>query len=109
MAIDLSKVTSVVTRPVGDGGGPVPVQLSGSSLVEQLTQADAVAGVLTFAAAVEYVEIYNRDAVNDGVFTVNGVAVTVPKGEVWGGKVGGAPSATVTVATSTSYIVSRLT
>lgn len=32
MAIDLSKVTSVVTRPVGDGGGPVPVQLSGSSV-----------------------------------------------------------------------------
>lgn len=31
MAIDLSKVTSVVTRPVGEDGGPAIVRLSGSN------------------------------------------------------------------------------
>lgn len=89
---------------------PNRTQLSGSTLVEQLTEADAAAGVLTFAADFGYVSIYNTDATNDGVFTVNGIDITVPKGEPTGVfKVGGAIGATVTVTGATTYIVSRWT
>ena len=88
---------------------PGVVTVKGSTLLEQLTQADVSGGDLTFAAAVEYVEIYNTDASNAGTFTVNGVVITVPADTVFGpAKIGTTPSATVTVAGSTaSYIVSR--
>ena len=84
-------------------------QLSGSTLAEQLTQADAAAGVLTFSDNIEYIEIYNTDTTNAGVFTVNGIDIIVPADEVWSGKVGGTPGATVTVTGATTYIVSRMT
>ena len=96
------------------GGGVVVVEgevvavVKGSSLAEQQTQADATAGVLTFAAPISFVSIYNTDASNAGVFEVNGIDVHVPAGDatqVFG--VGGTPSATVTVTGATTYIVSR--
>ena len=90
------------------GGGVVTVK--GSNLVEQQTQADATGGVLTFGGNFEYASIYNTDAINAGVFTINGVAVNVPAGEPterFG--VGGTPGATVTVSGAATYIVSRWT
>ena len=82
--------------------------VKGSSLLEQLTEADVVGGALTFSAAVEYVEVYNTDATNAGVFTVNGVAIAVPAATVFGpAKVGTTPAAAVAVTGATTYIVSR--
>lgn len=93
----------------GPEGGAILARLSGSTLAEQQTEADAVTGTLTFSADLEYVEIYNTDATNDGVFTINGIAVNVPADEVWSGKVGGTAGDTVDVTGATSYIVSRYT
>jgi hypothetical protein len=91
------------------GGNPFPVKEAGSTLVEQLTDADEVAGDLTFSAPIEYVEIFNTDSSNAGVFTVNTVNIAVPANAVFGPtKVGSVPSATVSVSgATTSYIVSR--
>jgi hypothetical protein len=93
---------------VEGSNGSINMQLAGSNLAEQKTQADAVGGTLTFAEGIKAIEIYNRDTVNDGVFNVNGINITVPKGEPVEFQVAGTPRATVTVTGSTSYIVSRL-
>ena len=85
------------------------VKLTGSVLEQQKIQTDAIAGVLTFAANISTVEIYNTDAVNPGVFTVNGIAITVPAGKVFKDGVGGTPSNTVSITGATTYIVSRYT
>lgn len=94
-----------------DKDNPLPVsgnvQLSGSNLQEQLTEADAVSGVLTFSEPIKYVGLYNTDETNTGVFTVNGIAITVPPGKWFESGIGGTPSAQVTVTGATSYIVSR--
>jgi len=63
---------------------------------------------LTFSANVAGIGIYNTDAVNAGVFNVNGVDVHVPVGEYVEFVIGGTPSAEVTVTGVTTYIVSRL-
>jgi hypothetical protein len=81
--------------------------VAGSKVEEQKTEADAVTGTLTFAENIQFIGIYNRDTVNDGVFNVNGINLTVPKGESVDFHVGGTPRATVTVTGSTSYIVTR--
>lgn len=83
------------------------VQISGNVLAEQKTQADAVAGVLTFATNISTVEIYNTDATNDGVFSVNGIVISVPAGKVYKSAIGGTPSPQITITGSTTYIVSR--
>jgi hypothetical protein len=83
------------------------VQVVGSKVVEQKTEADAVTGTLTFAQNLEYVGIYNRDTLNDGIFNVNGINITVPKSESVDFQVGGTPSPTITVTGSVSYIVTR--
>jgi len=83
-------------------------QLSGSKIIEQLTQADAVAGVLTFTDNINAIEIYNTDATNDGVFAVNGINLNVPKGVLYRSNVGGTVAKTVTISGSTTYIVSNL-
>lgn len=77
------------------------------TLQEQLTETDAVAGVLTFTEAIKIVEIYNTDAVNSGTFTVNGLDVVVPATKSYMSAIGGTPSSEVTVTGSTTYIVSR--
>ena len=83
------------------------VRISGSNLVEQLTEADLVGGDLTFAAVVNIVEIINED-VAAGVFTVNGAAIRVPAQATTGVfQPPGTPSATVSVAGSTQFIVNR--
>lgn len=90
-----------------DESDPVKVQLTGSMLREQLTESDAVGGVLTFAENINKIEIYNTDTANVGVFTVNGMDITVPADEVFEATIGGTPSPTVTVTGATTYIVSR--
>lgn len=93
-----------------DSGNPFPVIAAGSTLVEQLTEADLVGGVLTFAAPVAYIEIVNTDAANAGTFTVNGVALVVPAETIVGPiAVGATPAAVVEVTGTTTYIVSRYT
>lgn len=89
---------------------PESVQVVGSNLAEQQTQADASAGTLTFAANFEYVEIYNTDGTNAGTFTVNGITINVPAGKSYGpAGIAGTPAATVTVTGATTYIVNRYT
>lgn len=83
------------------------ITLSGSNVVEQKTQANAVTGTVTFAADVKHLEIYNTDTVNDGVFNINGINITVPKGGTFKASYGGTPRATVTVTGSTAYILTR--
>lgn len=92
------------------GSGPngeVVVQLSGSSLQEQLTQDDANDGILIFSEPIEHIEIYNTDETNNGVFVVNGISITVPPKNAFKSAIGGTPSNQVTVTGATAYIVSR--
>ena len=92
------------------GSGPngeVVVQLSGSNLQEQRTEADAVSGVLSFSEPIGHIEIYNTDETNSGVFVVNGISITVPPKNAFKSAVGGTPSNQVTVTGATTYIVSR--
>jgi hypothetical protein len=81
--------------------------LTGSKLAEQKTEANVVTGTLTFTENIQYIGIYNRDTVNDGVFNVNGIDITMPAGESERFEMSGTPRATVNVSGSTSYIVSR--
>jgi hypothetical protein len=76
-------------------------------VAEQHTQADAVSGVLTFSDNISWIGIYNTDTVNNGVFTVNGIAITVPKGDTFQDGIGGTIGKTVSITGSTSYIVTR--
>jgi hypothetical protein len=94
-------------RDDGTGKPVTDVIVKGSRLEEQKTQANAVNGTITFTKNVQFIGIYNRDTINDGVFNVNGINITVPKGESVEFQVGGTLRATVTVTGSTSYIVSR--
>jgi hypothetical protein len=102
------KTTGGVFVPVQVGvDGAVATTLTGSSLAEQLTESDDVAGVLTFSANISTIEIYNTDGTNAGVFTVNGIDITVPAGKVFKSAIGGTPSNQVTITGATTYIVSR--
>jgi len=83
-------------------------QLSGSKIIEQLTETDAATGVLTFTDNINAIEIYNTDAVNNGVFEVNGINLNVPKGVLYRSNVGGTVAKTVTITGATTYIVSNL-
>lgn len=101
-------------RPVYFTNGPngeIPaVQLTGSNLAEQLTEADAVSGVLTFEEPIRIVQIYNADPTNMGQFLVNGRTVHVPPNTATGiYHLVGSESAEVTVTGATAYIVSRFT
>lgn len=82
---------------------------AGTFLQQQLTEANASGGTLTFAATVVYVEIVNTDATNAGLFNVNNIVIKVPPKGTYRNPVGGTPRATVTVTGATSYIVSRYT
>jgi len=84
------------------------IEQTWNMLAEQKTQADSVSGTLTFTEDIMSIEIYNRDTTNDGVFNVNGINITVPKGDIVEYEVAGTPSKTVTVTGSTLYIVSRM-
>lgn len=84
--------------------GTFPVTLIGSKLVEQQTEADVDAGVLTFTDDFSCIEIFNTSAV-DGTFTVNGISIIVPAGKSLKTLLGGTPGKTVTIAGATTYVV----
>ncbi|MFC0188497.1 hypothetical protein ACFFJY_09380 [Fictibacillus aquaticus] len=95
--------------PINIGtNGEMLTSVTGSMLAQTKTNADAVGGVLTFSQNINYIEILNRDTVNDGIFTVNGLAIHVPKGQPFT-KTGvqGTIGKTVTVTGSTSYVVNQ--
>jgi hypothetical protein len=104
-----SKIDSLNGKIDAITGGTTPAvtTLLGSKVAEQLTQTNAVSGVLTFSNTINWIGIYNTDTVNDGVFTVNGIAITVPKGESFQDGIGGTIGKTVSITGSTSYIVTR--
>ena len=81
---------------------------SGNSLAEQKTEIDGVNGVVTFEENIIAIDIYNRDTTNTGIFTVNGIDVTVPAGDAAEFNMAGTPSNVVNVSGSSSYIISRL-
>lgn len=88
--------------------GTLTTQLTGSNLAEQLTEADAVSGVLTFEEPIRILQIYNADTTNTGQFLVNGRTVHVPPNTATGiYNLVGSESAEVTVTGATAYIVSR--
>lgn len=87
--------------------GSVDAVLTGSNLQEQKTQANATGGVVTFSKPISTLEIYNTDATNAGVFTVNGIAMSVPKNTTFKSGFGGTPSPTVSVTGATTYILNR--
>ncbi len=90
-----------------DGTVSQLVSAIGSLVVEQKTQANAVTGTVTFSKPLQHLEIYNTDTVNDGVFNVNGINITVPKTESFKASYGGTPSAGVTITGATTYILTR--
>lgn len=99
---------SVILRPDEDGKYPF-FNVAGNSLQEQLSETQAVGGVLTFAENIKTIEIYNIDPTNTGTFTVNGIVIQVPPTKVFKSDIGGVPSKLVTVTGSTDYTVSRYT
>jgi triacylglycerol esterase/lipase EstA (alpha/beta hydrolase family) len=104
-----SKIDSLNGKIDAITGGTTPAvtTLLGSKVAEQLTQTNAVSGVLTFSDTINWIGIYNTDTVNDGVFTVNGIGITVPKSATFQDGIGGTIGKTVSVTGSTSYIVTR--
>ena len=87
---------------------PFPVGITGSKVVEALDESDLSGGDLTLAAEPESVRIYNTDTANNGVFTVNGIALAVPAGVSLETGVAGTASVTVSVTGSTAFIFHRL-
>ena len=83
-----------------------PVSLKYNQLVEQKTEADAVANVITFSDDIEAVEIYH-DELTWQTFTVNGLTLTVPSGG-YRTPIGGVAAATVTIPAGIDCIVGRL-
>ena len=90
---------------------PLPTSIIGTlpnqTLVEQKTQASAVAGSLTFGASILCVEIFNTDAANLGIFTVNGLAIAIPAGKTFMSPIGGTPASIITITGATTYIINR--
>lgn len=93
------------TRDVSDKHG-LPVQLSGSILAEQKTQADAAANVITFTGNINAIEIYHAEATWQE-FTVNGITITVPAGG-YRTPIAGTVAKTVTIPAGINCIVGRL-
>jgi hypothetical protein len=86
--------------------GAAKMQINGSKVAEQLTEADAVANVLTFAAPISAVEIFH-DADTRQTFVVNGISIIVPPG-YYRTPVDGVASAEVTIPAGITCIVGRL-
>ena len=84
------------------------IEVKGSNLAEQLTEADAVDGTLTYTEPIKTIQIYNGDPENVGHFLVNGRTIHVPPSTLTDRyNLVGSESTTVTVTGATSYIVSR--
>jgi len=79
--------------------------LPNQTLIEQLTDADAVVNVLTFSANIEAIEIYHEEATWQ-TFIVNGLTIIVPAGG-YRTPIAGVVGLTVTIP-AISCIVGRL-
>lgn len=90
---------------VNDNGEAV-VQLSGSNLTEQKTQADAVANVITFTGDITAIEIYHESATWQ-TFIVNGITLKIPSGG-YRTPIAGTVAKTVTIPAGINCIVGRL-
>lgn len=86
--------------------GEVLTQLTGSSLQEQLTQADAVANVITFTENILAIEIYHEEATWQD-FIVNGITLKIPSGG-YRTPIGGTTAKTVTIPAGVNCLVGRL-
>ena len=95
------------TRELSDGSYGTRAELIGTRVEEQKTEANASAGSVTFSKQIKTLEIYNTDGTNSGVFTVNGIAITVPAGKSFKAMFGGTPSSTVSVTGALTYILTR--
>lgn len=81
-------------------------------IAEVLDEDDASAGVVTFTENLYFITLNNLDPNNDGVFTVNGIAIPVPAADgaaksTWSDWVGGTAGKTVSVSGATSYTIYR--
>jgi hypothetical protein len=85
---------------------PFPVELFGSKLQEQKTQADAIENIITFNEDIHAVEIYHIED-EWQIFIVNGISITVPSGG-YRTPIGGMIDKTVTIPTGVNCIVGRL-
>lgn len=94
-------------NPLFTLANPGNMKQSTIALQEQKTEAQATAGTLTFSEDISIIEIYNNHATTTGVFTVNGIAITVPAKASFQAAIGGTPGKTVAVTGTTSYIVGR--
>lgn len=85
---------------------PFPVELFGSKLQEQKTQADAIENIITFNENIHAIEIYHIED-EWQIFIVNGISITVPSGG-YRTPIGGMIDKTVTIPTGVNCIVGRL-
>lgn len=83
-----------------------PMAPEGTVIVEQKTQADATSNKVTFSAAIKAIEIYHAEATAKD-FVVNGLTLKIPAGG-YRTRVGGTPSAEVTIPASVTCILNRL-
>lgn len=94
-------------NPLFTLANPGNMKQSTIALQEQKTEANATAGTLTFSENISIIEIFNTHATSTGVFTVNGIAITVPAKASFQAAIGGTPGKTVAVTGTTTYIVGR--
>ncbi len=94
-----------VINAIVSGSASAKVLPIGTSFKQQLTQVAAVDGILTFTDPITAVEIINTDAVNPGIFTVNGISINITAGGSFKAVIGGTPSAIITISGAASYIV----
>jgi len=88
------------------GSAKVNTILTGSTLVEQKNNTNAVNNVITFSAPITAVEIIHEESTWQ-TFIVNGISFKVPQG-VYSRSIGGTPSAEVTIPTGITCAVGRL-
>lgn len=110
MSADIADLKTAITA-IKDTSGIKRIEqgvtLSGATLQEQKNESDASGGSVSFSNNISAIEIYNT-SVSDGTFTVNGIAIKVPKGEVFGPvMVGGTPGLSVSVSGAATYVISR--
>ena len=82
------------------------VDIKGSILVEQKTQADAVANVITFSANISAIEIYHEELTWQD-FIVNGLPIKIPAGG-YRTPIAGVSATTVTIPDGINCLVGRL-
>ena len=108
-----SQYDPIIVTP--DGFVPVGMQIKGSNLVEQQTDADGSPHTLGATLdSTQELEFLNLDTVNVATLTINGLTIAVPAAVAANDpngfgptKIGGTAGATVAVAGSTTYIINR--